>query len=119
MPYTRAEIEQIIDDNLPSNGKRDIKAVHFRNVLVMLLDYMDQNTIEKKNIAVLSLLDGDLITHNMNSDKLDVRFYAANEENRTLTWEPVGLNNIRVYLPELDGVGVNTFIGDVFIIKRS
>jgi hypothetical protein len=115
---TKAEIQQLIDDDLASNGKRDIKASHLRGVLSELLNYIDATQLIKLNLTVLNVIDGQLVSHGLGSDRLEVKFFVGNKENREITWEPVGQNDIRVYLPELDGVGVNSFSGDVFIIKR-
>lgn len=116
---TKAEIQQLIDDDLASNGKRDIKASHLRGVLGELLDYIDATQLTKVNLPVLNVLDGGLVNHGLGSDRLEVKFFVSNKENREIVWEPVGLNDIRVYLPQLDGLGVNSFSGDVFIIKRT
>lgn len=116
---TPEELEEFLNNELPSNGKRLIKALNIRNVLrnfYSALQTLIQVSGGFENVPVNNITNGGVINHNLDSVKLEVGFYGADNRpiNYTIDWEPLNNDSIRVYLP----LGISGFTGDVFLKKR-
>lgn len=73
-----------------------------------------------KNIPVVDLLDGDELTHNLNTQKLNVFFFDVNNRLvKEIDFEPITNNKIKVHLPFTDSPDEDKFTGDIFLTKRA
>jgi hypothetical protein len=113
-------IKSTVDSNLPDNQSRGITAFVLRGVLVALIDWIRDSVIEKANISVVDLLDNEIVTHNLNTERVSVEFYEGGTRKLyDIDWQPTGVNTIRVFLPILDNNSESSFSGDVFVMKRA
>ncbi|HLO43906.1 MAG TPA: hypothetical protein VK175_06200 [Leadbetterella sp.] len=74
--------------------------------------------LRQQNVAVTGLTDGGLVTHSLNTMKLEVLWYDADKRPvRNIEWQPVSLTQIQAWLPMPDG-GSAEFTGEAFFMQR-
>lgn len=121
MAINTTTIKSSINLNLPSNNAGLIVATIMRATLILLVDWIASviNAVPTtNNIAVNNIENEALVTHTLESQKLSVSFFANNRQVNNIDWEPVSSTQIRVYLPYSDTPVIDTFTGEIFIIKR-
>lgn len=73
------------------------------------------SSVRKWNFENQSVATDDEFSHQLSTLKLYVEFYDNGiRVNRSIDWEPISRDKIKIYLP----FGINTWTGDIFIIKR-
>lgn len=114
-------IKNSINTNIATNNAGLIVAAIMRATLIAIVDWVASviNAVPTtQNISVENIVTETLVTHNLDTLKLSVEFYKNNRPVNNIDWEPVSINQIRIYLPFSDTPVVDTFTGDIFLIKR-
>lgn len=77
------------------------------------------HAIMSQNIEVESLTEGQIITHNLKSTRIEVSFFQSvgGRPVREIDYEVIDQDSFKVYLPILESGGLD-FIGDIYIKKR-
>lgn len=121
MAINTTSIKESINTALPSNNSGLIVATILRALLLLLVDWVSSvisAVPTTQNIVVENLATEALVTHNLNTLKLSVEFYKNNRQVTNVDWEPVSTTQLRIYLPYSDTPIVDTFTGEIFLIKR-
>ena len=72
-----------------------------------------------QNISVIGLVEESLVTHKLQTVKIEATFYDTNNRQvREIDFEPISENQIKIYLPILES-GASTFTGDIYLKRRS
>jgi hypothetical protein len=122
---TSSQITRVLRTYFPTERDRIIRESALRKILTDLFataDNTETNTttgiIQAQNIGVVDAADGQLIPHDLATNKLEVSFYLGGElPTNTIGWEPEGPHNIKIYLPITDPPTL--FTGDIYIKKRN
>jgi len=121
MSVNSASIKNSINTNLATNNAGLIVATIMRATLILIVDWVSSviNAVPTtQNIVVENLVTESLITHTLDTLKVSVQFYKNNRVLTNIDWEPVSTTQIRIYLPYSDTPIIDTFSGEVFLIKR-
>lgn len=74
--------------------------------------------LRQQNVAVAGLTDGGLVSHSLDTMKLEVMWFDADKRPvRNIEWQPVSNTQIQAWLPVPDGDAA-VFTGEVFFIQR-
>lgn len=74
--------------------------------------------LRQQNVTVAGLTDGGLVSHNLNTMRLEVLWYDNDKRPvRNIEWQPVSNSQIQAWLPVPDG-GATVFTGEVFFVQR-
>jgi hypothetical protein len=115
---TSTEIKESIDENLPTNTIGMIVASVVRGILKVMVDYVDQQTggaANSENVVLTAVANESSFSHSLGSQKIDCKFFKNDRPvNYKIDWEPLATDSIKIYLP----IGMASFTGEVFIIKR-
>lgn len=72
-----------------------------------------------QNIIVVDLEEGEIVTHNLQTQKLEVTFFDSNNRQvKEMDFEPISETQIKVYLPFGDGIVTPKFTGDIYLKRR-
>lgn len=121
MAINSASIKNSINTNLATNNAGLIVATIMRATLILIVDWVSSvisAVPTTQNLAAENIVTEALITHNLDTLKLSVQFYQNNRLVTNIDWEPVSPTQIRIYLPYSDTPIIDTFSGEIFLIKR-
>ncbi len=121
MALNTTSIKESINAALQTNNSGLIVATTMRSLLLLFVDWVSSvisAVPTTQNIAVENLATDALVTHNLNTLKLSVQFYQNNRQVTNVDWEPVSTTQLRIYLPYSDTPVIDTFTGEIFLIKR-
>ncbi len=83
------------------------------------LDYVQPSVLNRQNIRVVDIKEGDLVNHGLNTRDVAVRFFdTSGREVKNMDWEVMNESTVKVYLPYIDSPAVDAFTGDIYIERR-
>lgn len=121
MALNTTSIKNSINTNFATNNAGLIVATIMRATLILLVDWLASviNSVPTtQNVLVENITTDALVTHNLDTVKLSVQFYKNNRQVMNIDWEPVSPTQLRIYLPYSDTPVIDTFSGEIFLIKR-